>query len=214
MAIVFREKNYNDDVALYELDGNEMEQCLQLGFNETISSVENIASKQKQQHRLATSLLLYEMTGMKLNIQHNEHGKPFISGSERKISVSNSRNFVAVMLSNESTGVDIQIIQPKIIRIAHKFMSDKEMSQLDKNEFIEHLLIYWSAKEAIYKAYGREKVSFRQNISIEPFSFNRKGNIKGYVLSADENKEYKMKYEFIKGCVLVYIYNSQFKTNY
>ena len=54
------------------------------------------------------------------------------------------------------------------------------MKSLQPKTRMEHLSVYWGAKEALYKAYGRKKLEFKQHILVEPFKYNlKKGICKG-----------------------------------
>ena len=91
-----------------------------------------------------------------------------------EISISHSRELTSVMASPRLVGVDIQKLVGKIDRIASKFMTGVEMECLDEKYRLEHLHVFWGAKEALYKAYGRKQLDFRQHIFVwVPFPESR-----------------------------------------
>jgi len=97
----------------------------------------------------------------------DEFGKPHLINSDLEISISHSESYFALLISNKNCGIDIQKYTPKITRIAHKFMSESELNlgaNLDQMDYLHYL---WSAKEAVYKAYGRKNLRFIEHILID-----------------------------------------------
>ena len=65
--------------------------------------------------------------------------------------------------------------------------------------------VYWGAKEALYKAYGRRQLDFCQHILIEPFEFNLEGGTcKGTVRKESFLKNFLLTYSLFKNYMLVY----------
>ena len=102
-------------------------------------------------------------------------------------------------------GIDIQHIVSKIERIAHKYMRPEETQSLRPETRLEHLHIYWGAKEALYKAYGRRQLDFKANILVDPFELEfEKGIFYGKVIKDDYQAFFKLHYEMFNNHVLVY----------
>jgi 4'-phosphopantetheinyl transferase len=68
--------------------------------------------------------------------------KPYIEQEEGHfVSISHSADLVVVMISeSEERGVDVELIRPKILRIAHKFIHVEE-AWADKNDTTQLTLI-------------------------------------------------------------------------
>ena len=77
----------------------------------------------------------------------------------------------AVVLSNEfPVGIDIEKINPRVLRIKNKFLHADEIqsvSGLDEQSLISRLTLYWSIKETVYKWWGKGGVDFVKDIKIE-----------------------------------------------
>jgi len=154
---------------------------------------------------LAGRWLLHEMSGTseRLICEADSYGKPHLIHSPLEMSLSHSNEVAAAILAPESVGIDIQKLVVKIERIAHKYMREVESESL--NEYrIEHLHIYWGAKEALYKAYGRRELDFRKHILIEPFDYQENGMTTGRIAKGDFEANYKIFFEKIGEYVLVY----------
>jgi phosphopantetheinyl transferase len=141
-------------------------------FQEEIEEV-NLLSHRKRLEWLASRYLLHILIGSedRSPCLKDEFGKPYLSNSTHYISLSHSRDYIAVIMSDVPCGVDIQYLVPKIARIARRFMSAQEISQLNRNRVIEQMHVYWGAKESIFKAYGRKSVDFKKHIFVHQFEF-------------------------------------------
>ncbi|MCH2081555.1 MAG: 4'-phosphopantetheinyl transferase superfamily protein [Saprospiraceae bacterium] len=135
----------------------------------------------------------------------DEFGKPRLEYSPFDISISHSGEYAAAIAAPYSVGIDIQRIVGKIERIAHKFMRPIEADSLKDSTKIEHLHVYWGAKEALYKAYGRRALDFCQHILIDPFTYDLENNsFTGQVIKEDFSAFYQLEYERIDQQILVY----------
>ncbi len=156
---------------------------------------------------LASRWLLHHMSGRteRAVCLKDKHGKPYLPGSFYDISFSHSNDLVSVIACPNSVGIDIQKIVEKIHRIEHKFMRDDEMTALTKATRLEELHVYWGAKEALYKAYGRREVDFKAHIKIEAFEFNNtEGITTGRLHKAQFNQLYQIYFKKIEHYILVY----------
>lgn len=165
----------------------------------------------KGQHRrlewLSARHLLHAMSGRDLRGEciKDEYGKPHLERSPFQISMSHSHGLAAVIAAPAKVGVDIQKIVPKIDRIAHKFMGEEEMASLGEETRLEQLHIYWGAKEALYKAYGRRQLDFKKHIFIEPIEFESGGDVMtGKIIKDGFRADYNIWYRMVEGFVLVY----------
>ena len=141
--------------------------------------------KKSKEYFLAVRKLL-ENEDPELNIDYDSKGKPFLN-KQKGISISHSNEMVAIGISNETHfGIDIQHKTDKIFKIKSKFLSKNESKFLGKTDDIEFLTKLWSAKESIFKALGKEGVSFSNDLEIETINekdffrsgYYRKGNFK------------------------------------
>ena len=156
---------------------------------------------------LASRYLLHLMSGRAVRgaCIKDEFGKPHLENSDYHISFSHSAELVTVIASPFIVGIDIQQFVGKIGRIAHKYMSEKETKSLTEGSELEHLHVYWGAKEAIYKGYGRKQLDFRQNITIEFFPFDKNGGkFLGRLQKDNFTQHFDLGYEFFERYTLVY----------
>lgn len=114
------------------------------------------------------------------------YGKPYLEGSDYHISMSHSEDRTAVIASPHRIGIDIQRIVEKITRIAPRFLSENEMSDIDEHDKVNFLHFYWGAKEAMYKIYGKKEVDFKKHLALQAFEKKDFGWKSQGVISKDE----------------------------
>lgn len=163
---------------------------------------------------LASRFLVHEMLTDhghedRVPVLKDQFGKPHIWGTPFHLSFSHSHNFVAVILANAPAGIDIQKFVSKIGAISHKFMREEELASLQETTRLEHLHVYWGAKEALYKAYGRRELDFRQHILVEPFYFQPSGITLAKVCKDEFKSSYFLEFEKIEHYFLVYCIEMQ-----
>ena len=180
MAIVYRQRVDDDtEFALWKIEEQAEELYNQLQLNESEKAfVEQISNGKRHLHWLGTRVLLRQMllTDEYIDCKVDEHGKPYLVSLPYHISFSHSFDYAAVMISKKHpVGIDIENVKDKVERIAHKFMSPRELAFINDEHKIQQLYVCWCAKEAIYKCYGQKAVSFLDNISLQPFELVSQG---------------------------------------
>lgn len=108
------------------------------------------------------------------DLEYDVFGKPHLA-DHNYISITHSHHFSAIIVSNEPVGIDIEMQREKILKIAHKFVNDKELNRLKKTdlaEYIKKLTVKWGAKEAIFKIKNEKGISFKDHILVNPFELN------------------------------------------
>lgn len=116
---------------------------------------------------MVTSLLHHLLfPGTKLSYERT--GKPFVNGGAN-ISISHSGNTLVMMRSAEPCGVDIEMVHPRVRKVRHKFLNDAELL-ITENVDDYRLAQYWTAKEAMFKVSGSDRVFMRSNIFVHNLS--------------------------------------------
>jgi phosphopantetheinyl transferase len=126
-------------------------------------------SPRKRKEWLASRELLFSISGQahRLVCVYDDFGKPVLQGSRQHISISHSELWCAAMISQRPCGVDIQTYSHTVERIAGRFLDPQELHQVKSFPNPLHQLhLLWGAKECLYKAYGKKKLGFRENIHI------------------------------------------------
>ena len=130
-------------------------------------------------------------------------GKPHLIGSEWHISLSHTHGYAAVIAAKKSVGIDIQVRVSKITRIAHKFLSEKERTNIARHREIDFLHIYWGIKESLYKAYGRRVLDYKKNLLVKAFNLEQQKTKAS--ISTDVTTSYEARFELLPDFVLTYV---------
>lgn len=176
-------------------------------FEQLFNGYPEIKHEHKRLQWFASRHLANLMLGQPDAIVNDDTGKPNFKSSPHNISISHTAGFAAVILSKKfSVGIDIEAVHPKIERIAHKFLETTEITAIPAAEKIEKLLLYWSAKESLFKLYGWGGLEFRTQLIIEPFTLQQSGTLKAHILSKQlPLKDLTVHYQFFDGHVLSYV---------
>ena len=199
MAIAFRMQVDKDtEFALWKIEEEADDLYKQLQLNATEKAYfESLGNGKRHLHWLGTRVLLRTMlnTSEYIDCQVDAHGKPYLVNLPYQISLSHSFDYAAVMLSkSKAVGIDIELVSQKVERIAHKFMSEREMAMIEPDHKIEQLYICWCAKEAVYKCNGRKVISFLDHIKLELPGWHQAGNIKASIIKGDFEREFNVNY--------------------
>lgn len=104
---------------------------------------------------------------------YEESGKPYFNFRPEALSFSHSADVIACQISKTITcGIDVQHYREKIIRVAEKYLNEKELqfiSVVPETDKIKTLTAMWSCKEALYKMYGKGFIDYINRFSIQPF---------------------------------------------
>lgn len=160
-------------IGLWTMEEQEQFFLERLPLNELHQQQISKKHPKKRIEWLAGRYLVYQLSNGDL-CHVDQYGKPFLTESNLEISISHSGSLAAVGISRNIIGVDVQKITPQIQRIAHKFLRPEEKACLNKpstTQEIEQLHVFWGAKEALYKAYGKKQLDFRKHISVTPFEY-------------------------------------------
>ena len=129
-----------------------------------LASIQTIKLESRRLEKWACRAALAELTGQNsVEITYSHHGQPLITFGS--ISFSHTKDLALVVLSNQPVGADIEKITPRILKLKHKFMNQKEIQEFDVENPRDVTLI-WCAKEAIFKWYEKGELDFSEDMMI------------------------------------------------
>lgn len=124
--------------------------------------VQNLESYKDQQLSEGVYLLLckalekFGINASEFEFKYDENDKPFLEGCPILFSMSHSGSCVAVAISNEPIGIDIQKLDEIDFKIRKFIFTEKDEKEYQNSE--DKLMIFyekWTRKEAQYKLDGR-----------------------------------------------------------
>ncbi len=207
MPIIFQKEFLPDgELGLWKIEENESYFLEKLDLSDVELEFLSTIKGHRKLEWLAGRYLVHYLSGRDVRALclKDEFGKPYLKNSLYDISISHSREIAAVIAAPRLVGVDIQKVVEKIERIAEKFMRREELESLQAHSRLDHLHVYWGAKESLYKAYGRKQLDFKDHILIEPFYYEEFGGVcKGYVFKDDFEGSFNIHYQKMNDYILV-----------
>ena len=199
---VYQDKNISDyqKLSVWHITETKNE-LIELANNAGLDTTKLAELKHENRIKqwVATRLLLNGIIPS-VKIIYNELGKPTLSNNWN-ISISHTNTFVAILINKkDNCGIDIEGIDTKVERIKHKYLNEIDLKNISS---IKDLTLYWSAKEALYKYYGKKEVLFIENLFIENFS-NNSNQFTGIINMPDLSTKLDMVWEEIDDSILVY----------
>ena len=100
-------------------------------------------------------------------IKYTSVGAPYFKDKSYSISISHTSAYIALAVTTEGRiGIDIELIQDKIITLGQKFMHQDEILTIESSNDSIHYTQFWCAKEALYKWTNITGISFQNDLSI------------------------------------------------
>jgi len=143
----------------------------------------------KRTQHLAARLLLQEMQpALHINsIEYAANGKPYFVNGSIHFSISHCNGFAACVISEEGpVGIDIELIQDRIKKVAPKFLHHSELEKintLNEEAQLKEMSFVWAAKEAMYKMNEKLGIDFSEHLRVEGLTNNTNGMMSGSILS-------------------------------
>jgi len=166
-------------------------------------------SELHQRGFLSVRMLLQEAGFNDLDLHYDEFGKPYLN-CHHHISITHSHHFSAIIISEEAVGIDIEMQREKIIRIADKFVNNKEslcLGATNNQDYIKKLTVKWGAKEAIFKIRNEPGISFKDNIWVNSFEIEDQKTTA--ILEMEKVKQqFAIYFEEFEGFTLVYAFEN------
>ena len=195
MSLLEKRKTGSSIVGIWKLEERMEELQGKIKLSDTDKEkFSELKNEYRKKQWLAARLLLNEVLQKEAEIIYDEFNKPFVKDGSVKISLSHSNYLVALIAdTHNECGIDIELVKPSIQNIAKKFLAETELQNIKSG--IDQMYVYWCAKEAMYKIYGRKELSFKENLPVNPFSYEDRGTITGRIITGSVNKECKLWYE-------------------
>ncbi|MCX6283870.1 MAG: 4'-phosphopantetheinyl transferase superfamily protein [Bacteroidetes bacterium] len=205
-------------------------------FPEDIATVDSYKNESRRKQWLACRALIARMLHLEaVKITYDGYGKPSLNGFQGYISFSHTREYAAVLINeNDPAGIDIEKLTSRIHRVADRFLQPDELEHIkrlagkmvtgercqltqadsDNTEChpqTELLYLYWCAKEALYKFYGKPDVDLKNDIHISPFDYFciSQDTFAARVNFQEGAKDHELQFERIGDHMLVYTFSKQ-----
>ncbi len=175
MSLYFRKKLANGgDIGIWNTSETDKE--LQQLWNPTAEEMELVCAithTARKREIMAVRILLNQMIGNKsqnTTIEYDSYGKPRLQNLATHITITHSKHMIGLMLHpHVQPGLDIELIDNRIFRMAPKFLSHSEQVHLQGKDALQKLHLVWAAKEVVYKIHGKKGVDFKSQLKVHNF---------------------------------------------
>jgi 4'-phosphopantetheinyl transferase len=170
-------------------------------------SIPDFTSPSRQQQWLGGRLLAYtllqQLSPTRPQLVALPGAKPFFDQPGLHLSISHTRRQVVVILSRCCpVGIDIEAIQPKVLRVKDRFLTPAEQQAAGGD--LHKTLVYWCTKEALYKLYGRKQILFKEHLRVNPFVMQPPGQLQARIQTPELQQDYIVYYEVGTDFILTY----------
>ncbi len=138
--------------------------------------LDKIGIAKRRKEWLTARVILHSYLGNDSCIAYFPTGRPYLSNSDTKISISHTTGYVALALGKQEIGMDIESDKRNIIRkIASRVFSPEEYTPDSENRIINskdthtEQMIRWSSKESLYKLFDYTGADFQKHLIVPPF---------------------------------------------
>jgi 4'-phosphopantetheinyl transferase EntD len=195
-------------MAIFQITENSSELLEELApDSKDLELLSTFTNDQKKKEWLAGRLTLRFLARVHdltyYGIRKDDFGKPYLRNHSVEVSLSHSYPYVAAILDTSvSVGIDLEQPKDKLIRVAPRFLSERELDQTGND--LRKLCILWCAKEALYKIYSQRGLIFREHLFIDPFDLKKEGDLRGSIRINGKQHDYTLKYEDREDFLLVF----------
>ena len=159
-------------------------------------------------HWFASRVLIQNLFDAdRIEIHKDENNKPtlYIDHEKYFISISHSYEYVGIMFSKtHEIGLDIEKVDDRIHRVSNKFLNENEQLFAESNT-VKTLI--WSAKESMYKWYGKKELDFKLNMEVFLFEPKNEGVLSCMLHKNEIYKKFEMHYYLSENYVFTYCFS-------
>ncbi len=148
--------------------------------------------------RLALQTVLQENGYRYKGLKKDPYYKPYPIGLPVHVSLAHSFPYaVAIFNKTSPCGIDIERPKSSLHRVCHRYLNRNELKYIQSDP--RDLCVSWTAKEVLYKLCGKNKISFKSNMILDPFELKEEGEIKATIKFQDLNKRFILSYRLFDG---------------
>ena len=187
-------------------------------FLQSVMPQRNVSHPHKKlQHLAGRYLLKYLFSDFPVSlIQIADTRKPFLEDEAYHFSISHCGDYAAAIVSRtKRVGLDIELPTEKVVKILHKFLHAEEKTMIDDwHQILEtrstsngwHLpTLLWSAKESMFKWWGRGEVDFSEMLRLSGACPIDEGNLEGRFLKETVSVNFPVCYKFLEPIILTWV---------
>lgn len=163
------EKGIDIFIAKIRIDEEKMLEEISLSSQEKMKYAE-MTSKKRRQEWLTCRVLLSNVLGKEFILEYQSNGKPYLLQPKKNISISHSKEYVAIAIAEKKIGIDIEKIDKRILKLKEKILNSREANRfVAADERVLHII--WGIKESVYKQQD-EEINYLEDIEVKKIDEN------------------------------------------
>lgn len=170
----------------------------------SLRKLDTLKSEGHKKAFLSVRRLLQECNYTDQDIFYDEFGKPHLKDGTH-ISISHSHEWSAIIISDQQTGIDLELRREKIAVIASKFVEPNFTIDKNASDYVNKLTVNWGVKEAVFKIRNEKGISFKDHINVAPFEMQNKQTTATLHFKNLE-RHFDVYFEELENYTLVYIF--------
>jgi 4'-phosphopantetheinyl transferase len=200
MNIIFEEKGFDYHISIADI--NEDPDTLYQELKDDLDHLDvtyylALKSEKRKLEWLGVRKLLKKMSGKYYKINYTHEGNPVIV-NDTHISITHSKQYIGIIISKHiETGIDIEVLSPKILHTAHKFITLQEIELFEEEYLIKKIYLNWCGKETLYKIHKKGGVDFKSNFKIWTDQIQSFGKADAHILIGGNKNTYHLSYRFL-----------------
>lgn len=163
------EKGIDIFIAKIRIDEEKMLEEVCLSSQEKMKYAA-MTSKKRRQEWLTYRVLLSNVLGKEFILEYQSNGKPYLLQPKKNISISHSKEYVAIAIAEKKIGIDIEKIDTRILKLKEKILNSREANRfVAADERVLHII--WGIKESVYKQQDAE-INYLEDIEVKKIGEN------------------------------------------
>lgn len=130
-----------------------------------VFSSEHLQQTKRYKERYGVQILKKNILAESSQILYEKNGRPYLHDHSAFISISHSKNFIALAKSSKRIGIDIEEIDSRILKVRERILNTHEMKIFQANDLLENT-IAWTIKETLFKLTEDDGLDFRTDLLI------------------------------------------------
>jgi len=173
----------------------------------SLARLEGMKAESHQRGFLSVRRLLMEAGYNDFDLYYDDFGKPHLNDGKH-ISISHSHDFSVITVSNETIGIDLEILKEKTLKLAPRYMDVSHLENLSEEKQLIKATVIWGIKESVFKIKNEIGISFKDDIFENDFNLSdKKCTVE---LRFNAKKEYfEAIFDFIENYVFVCVFEKK-----
>lgn len=170
--------------------------------------LQRFTSDSRKTEWLSVRVLLYSILQEDKQIVYSTEGKPHLEDGSFYISISHTKGYVALILSELApAGIDLEQYGKRVQRVFSRFIHPDERVEPYLGDTTWSMLLHWSAKETVYKCMEHPDADLRK-LCLAHFIPSEEGSFRVQECTTGLYQQFTVNYRICPEFVLTWCVNT------